>query len=76
VCANCHAKLSDAQKDRPAPIDDKPPTTFERIGHLLIGLAELLELVATKLKEIGRSMIQYAADLATKCDPADAVALC
>jgi len=75
-CSNCHAKLSDAQVDHPARIDDKPPTTFERIGHHLLGLADLLRLVAAKLDEIGRSLIRYAADLAARCAPADGLAPC
>jgi hypothetical protein len=75
-CRNCHAKLSDAQKDHPARIDDKPPTTFERIGHHLLGLADLLELAVAKLREIGQSLIRYAADIAAKCAPANGVAPC
>jgi hypothetical protein len=76
VCKNCHAKLSDAQKDHPPRIDDKPPTTIERIGHYLLNLADLLRLAATKLEEIGRSLIQYAADIAAKCAPVNGVASC
>jgi hypothetical protein len=72
-CANCHKKLSDAQKDHPPRIDDKPPVTFERIGHHLLGLADLLRLVATKLEEIGRFLIQYAAGIASNCAPAHGV---
>lgn len=75
-CANCHAKLSDAQKDHPARIDAKPPTAFERIGHHLLGLADLLRLAAEKLEEIGRLLIQYAAHIAAKCAPADEVVPC
>lgn len=62
VCRNDHRKLSDAQYDHPARIDDNPPTTFERIGHLLLGLADLLRLAASKLDEIGRALIHYVAD--------------
>jgi hypothetical protein len=75
-CANCHKKLSDAQKDHPARIDDKPPTTFECIGHHLLGLADLLRLLAAKLEEIGRSLIQYATGIAAKCAPTDGVVPC
>ncbi len=73
-CANCHAKLSDAQKDHPPRINNEPPTTFERIGHLLVGLADLLRLAAAKLDEVGRSLIQYAVDTAAKCAPAEGAA--
>ena len=60
-CANCHARLSDAQKDHPSRLDDNLPTTFERIGHLLLGLADLLRIAASKLDEIGRGLIHYVA---------------
>jgi hypothetical protein len=73
-CRNCHRKLSDAQKDHPPRINDQPPTTFERIGHRLLGLADLLRLAAAKLDEVGRALIQYAADMAAKCTPAVGVA--
>ena len=73
-CASCHAKLSDAQYDHPHPIDDKPPTTFERVGHLLLGLADLLRLAASKLDELGRALIQYVADTAGA--PAEGGATC
>jgi hypothetical protein len=63
VCRNHHRKLSNSQYDHPLRVDDNPPTTFERIGHLLLGLADLLKLAATKLEEIGHALIQYAADL-------------
>jgi hypothetical protein len=74
-CRNHHAKLSNAQKDHPPRIDDNPPSTFERIGHLLLGLAELLRLAAARLDEIGRGLIDYAASLITKRTPAEGVAL-
>lgn len=61
-CVKCHKLLSDAQYDHPPRIDDKLPTTFERVGHLLLGLADLLRLAASKLDEIGRALIHYVAD--------------
>jgi len=75
-CANCHAKLSDMQKDHPARINNKPPRIFERIGHHLLGLAGLLRLAAAKLDEIGKSLIQSAADMAAKCAPAKGAVPC
>src|SRR5712671_3353743 len=45
-CVKCHILLSDMQKDHPLPIDDGPPSTWECIGHLLLGLADLLTLAA------------------------------
>lgn len=61
-CANCHAKLSNAQYDHPPRIDDNPPAALERIAHLLHGLADLLRLAASKLDELGRALIQYVTD--------------
>jgi hypothetical protein len=63
-CVKCHKLLSDAQYDHPPRIDDMPPTTIERIGHLLLGLADLLRLAASKLDEIGRGLIHYMANTA------------
>lgn len=57
VCRNCHRKLSDSQKDHPKEIH-KPPTTNERIGHMLLGLADLFELLVQKLREFGHFLIQ------------------
>lgn len=59
VCRNCHRKLSDDQKDHPKQIS-KPPATIEAIGHFLIGLADFLALLVTKLKEFGNYLIQSA----------------
>ena len=36
VCANCHRKLTDEQKDHPASGGDDDPL-LDRIGHFLIG---------------------------------------
>lgn len=57
VCRNCHRKLSDDQKDHPKQIGT-PPTTIESIGHFLLGLADFLALLVTKLKEFGHYLIQ------------------
>jgi hypothetical protein len=59
ICANCHRKLSDAQKDHPKPERDAP-SSLERIGHFLLGLADLLGLVIDKLREYGRLLISEA----------------
>jgi hypothetical protein len=75
-CAPCHTLLSDMQKDHPPRINDSPPTTFESIGHLLLGLADLLRLAATKLDELGRALIEYAAKTVAKCTPAEGVPSC
>lgn len=65
VCRNCHRKLSDDQKDHPRPISDDPGL-LERIGHYLFGLADMLALVAERLKEFGRMLIEEARVIAAK----------
>jgi hypothetical protein len=59
VCRNCHRKLSDPQKDHPSQFADSP-TTFESIGHFLLGLADLLLLLANKCWEFGQYLIEQA----------------
>jgi hypothetical protein len=56
VCRNCHRKLSDVQRDHPPQIET-PPSFVEVVGHYLLGLADLLRLVADRLVEFGKSLI-------------------
>ena len=57
ICRNCHRKLSDDQKDHPKQIG-KPPTTYECIGHMLLGLADFFALLVEKLREFGNFLIE------------------
>ncbi len=59
VCRNCHRKLSDMQRDHCPPLHDDPGW-MERLGHLLLGLADLLALAVAKLKEFGKLLIDKA----------------
>lgn len=59
VCRNCHRKLSDEQKDHP-PILNKIVTQHDCIGHFLLGLADLFELLVERLREFGRLLIESA----------------
>lgn len=59
VCRNCHRKLSDDQRDHPAPVGGEP-SLLERIGQFLLGLADLLQLAVEKLKEFGLALIEKA----------------
>jgi hypothetical protein len=59
VCRNCHRKLSDMQRDHPRPLHDDPGW-MERLGHLLLGLADLLALAVAKLKELAVFLIEKA----------------
>lgn len=59
VCRNCHRKLSDKQKDHPAPVSNAP-SMVECIAHFLLGLADFLILLASKLREHGLYLIEEA----------------
>ncbi len=59
ICANCHKKASDAQKDHPAFDPDADPT-LDRIGHFLLGLADLLTRIVEKLIEFAHILIELA----------------
>ena len=59
VCRNCHRLLSDWQKDHPASVGD-PPNDLERIGHSLLGLADMFELLVKWLREFATKL--FAAD--------------
>jgi hypothetical protein len=56
ACANCHGKANDMQKDHPKMIHN-PPSFDERLGHFLLGLADLLELAVEKLREFANDLI-------------------
>ena len=59
ICRNCHRKVSDDQKDHPA-FDPSADPQLDRIGHFLIGLADLLVLIIEKLFEFGYELIGLA----------------
>ncbi len=59
VCFNCHRKLSDEQLDHPASEEADDPT-LDRIGHFLLGLADMLRLIVEKLREFGHALIDRA----------------
>jgi hypothetical protein len=56
ICRNCHRKLSDEQKDHPSMME-QPPAQTEQIGHMLIGLADLFELLVERFREFGLFLI-------------------
>lgn len=49
LCRNCHRKVSDDQSDHPRQIA-QPPSITERIGHLLLGMADLFALLAEQCR--------------------------
>lgn len=60
VCANCHRKLSDQQRDHVPPGHGNVSGQLGTIGHYLLGLADLLALVVNALREFGRWLIERA----------------
>ncbi|HJU10448.1 MAG TPA: hypothetical protein VJ728_06215 [Candidatus Binataceae bacterium] len=58
VCASCHYKLSDDQKDHPAQ-NSKSPTVLEKAGHLLLGIADLFERLIATLRELGNALLTH-----------------
>ena len=71
ACRNCHRKLSDDQFDHPEALGGSP-TPLERIGHYLIGLAELFALLAQTLKKFGNALIETARELVSPSGEAPA----
>ena len=60
VCANCHRKLSDQQRDHVPPGSGEPEGLLAKIGHFLLGLADLLALAVDALRNFGRLLIEMA----------------
>ncbi len=59
MCRNCHRKLSDSQKDHPKPLGDEC-CILERMGHYLLGLADLFEMLVARFRELGKTLIEAA----------------
>jgi hypothetical protein len=57
VCRNCHRKLSDPLENKAAP---QEPPFLERVGRLLLGLADFLALLVTTLRQYGAELIARA----------------
>lgn len=59
LCKNHHGLMTDFQKDFPPGVND-PPCQLERIGRMLLNLAELFAILIEKLKEFGLYLIELA----------------
>lgn len=57
VCANCHRKLSDKQRDHVSLGSSEPEGPLAKIGRYLLGLAELLARVVETLRQFGDWLI-------------------
>lgn len=60
LCRNCHRKVSDDQRDHPRFTTDTD-ATLDRIGHFLLGLADMLHLIVERLYLFGLHLIERAA---------------
>ena len=66
VCRNCHRKLTEKQKKHvPAGTRDSQGT-LATIGHYLLGLADLLTMVAKTLNEFGATLLHHAHNEVTR----------
>ena len=59
ICANCHRKVTDEQKDHPAASSSNI-SQLELIGRFLLGLADLFRLVVEKMTVFGLALIEHA----------------
>ncbi len=57
ICRNCHRKVSDDQQDHPAH-NVEADALLARIGHFLLGLADLLRIIVARLGEFGLVLIE------------------
>jgi hypothetical protein len=62
VCRNCHRKLTESQRDHLPSGTAETKGPMETIGHYLLGLADLLAMVARALREFGAMLLKQAHD--------------
>jgi hypothetical protein len=58
VCANCHRKLSDKQRDHVPPGSGECIGPLANIGHHLLGLADLLAMIVEALRRFGAWLVE------------------
>ena len=56
MCRNCHAKVTDSQKDHPLDTDSQD-AKLTTIGHYLFGLSDLFRLIADTLLEFAQDLL-------------------
>lgn len=67
LCANCHRKVTDAQKDHPLPLPNGD-AFLENVGHFLLGLADMLRIVLEKIAALGEALIGRACSAAASVE--------
>ncbi len=63
ICANCHRKRTYDQKGHPLHNPQNDPQ-LDRMGHFLLGLADLLKLIIDRLYEFGLFLIALSENYA------------
>ena len=61
LCANCHCIVTDDQKDHP-PFAPTADPFLDKVGHFLLGLADMLKVIVERLYEFGHDLIKRAAN--------------
>ena len=61
LCRNCHRKVSDDQSDHPATTGTADPL-LASIGNFLLGLADMLAIIVSKLCEFGHDLIARSSE--------------
>lgn len=57
VCANCHRKLSNKQRDHDRSTSRKTVGPLGGLGHYLLGLADLFAMIAEAFRKFGAWLI-------------------
>lgn len=60
ICANDHRRVTYDQKLHPE-FDPNADPLLDRVGHFLIGLADMLRFIVERLAEFGLALIERAA---------------
>jgi hypothetical protein len=68
ICANDHRRVTDDQKDHPPFCSDADPL-LDKVGHFLLGLADMLKLIVERLYEFGRKLIERASIANSEAKP-------
>ncbi|HEY1708265.1 MAG TPA: hypothetical protein VGG10_08355 [Rhizomicrobium sp.] len=59
LCKNHHALMTDMQKNYPSDASLEP-TQLERVGRMLLNLADLFRILVEKLTEFGHYLIELS----------------
>ena len=60
ICRNCHRKLTNQQHDHTPSSVPETRGPMATIAHYLLGLADLLLMIVTALRDFGRQLMERA----------------